>query len=294
MNALSSNTPVYLVECPRDAWQGIDPFIPTSLKIRYLQALIDSGFPCIDFGSFVSPRAVPQVSDTGEVLKHLNPGGTRLLVIVANVKGAELAVREEKISCLGYPFSLSETFQRRNANCSIEESFQRVLAIQELCIQRGKELVIYLSMGFGNPYGDYWSTHLVSHWLEKIAALGINTFSVADTVGIAKPNSISQLFGILSLEFPHLSLGVHLHSRPENWQEKVEAAFVNGCRRFDSTIGGFGGCPFAQDDLVGNIDTDNLLRFFIDKADIPWLQADAYERARVIFREEIAPYKLYS
>lgn len=284
-----------LVECPRDAWQGIAAFIPTALKAEYLQALIDTGFTVIDAGSFVSPRAVPQVSDTSALLEKVSTekSPSKLLVIVANTKGAELACREEKVAYVGYPFSVSETFQLKNTNAPILRSFETVAGIRELCEKSNKKLVIYISMGFGNPYGDLWSPEIVESWVEKLSALDIRTFSLADTVGLAQPSDIRYLFQNLSSRYPALELGAHFHSRPEAWLEKVSAAYESGCRRFDGTISGFGGCPFAQDDLVGNISTENLLWFAGEKGREVSLNGEAFGKAQEIFREKIAPFQKF-
>lgn len=292
MKAILHEEKVVMVECPRDAWQGFPSFIPTKTKIAYLQTLIDAGFEIIDMGSFVSPKMVPQVKDTHEVLIGLSLEGspTKLLVIVANVRGAEQAVLEEKISYLGYPFSISETFQFRNANCTLEDSFNRVYSIQELCLKSNKKLVIYISMAFGNPYGDPWSTEIVEQWIHRLTDLGIDTFSLADTVGVADPSTIELLFRQLTKVFPNLTLGVHLHSRPERWRPKVQAAFDQGCRRFDATLSGFGGCPFAQDDLVGNLDTMSLMQFLEERGLAPPLKKVPLERAVQLFHDKIIPY----
>ncbi|GAA4447542.1 hydroxymethylglutaryl-CoA lyase [Ravibacter arvi] len=290
------STPIHrlhLVECPRDAWQGMHAFIPTGLKARYVQKLIETGFDTIDVGSFVSPRAVPQVSDTAKLLAavSLEKSHSRLLAIVANLKGSELACEQEKISDVGYPFSLSETFQLKNTNASIGQSFRTVADIYALCQKKGKELVVYLSMGFGNPYGDPWTADTVFNWVEKLSALGIKNFSLADTVGLAKPDEISLVFEGIARIFPDLRVGAHFHSRPDAWLEKVSAAFDAGCRRFDGTISGFGGCPFAQDDLVGNIATENLVYFARKHKLAPNLNSAALEEAREIFRTQIAANK---
>ncbi len=280
-----------LVECPRDAWQGLHTFIPTETKANYIQALLEVGFDTIDMGSFVSPRAVPQVSDTGRLLEMISVGqsASKLLVIVANAAGAEAACREEKVTYLGYPFSISETFQVRNANCTILQSLERVKAIQKLCTDSGKELVIYISMAFGNPYGDTWHPGMASAWIERLSDLGIRIFSLADTVGFAGTSDITSVFSHLKATGnAQIETGAHFHSTPNRWREKVAAAYDSGCRRFDGTVFGFGGCPFAQDDLVGNLATESLLTFAEEKGTTSTIDKKALMRAGQIFRETIA------
>jgi len=261
---------IELIECPRDAMQGIDPFIPTELKAKYINALLEVGFDTIDFGSFVSPKAIPQMADTAEVLKQLDLSNTKskLLAIIGNKRGAKYACAFEEITYLGYPFSISETFQQRNLNSSIEESVDRVKEIQELCVSKSKELVIYISMGFGNPYGDSWNEEVVTHWVDALQSLGIKTFSLADTVGVAKAEEVSSIFNHLIPSYLELEFGAHLHARPDNWKEKLSAAWDAGVRRFDSALGGFGGCPMAQDELVGNMKTENVLEFIDDSNEL--------------------------
>lgn len=243
--------------------QGIKTFIPTSMKVAYLNRLLKVGFDTLDFGSYVSPEAIPQMRDTDEVLSqlHTEDSPTRLLAIVANERGASEAAAREKISFLGFPLSVSETFQQRNTNSSILISLERVKKIQEICLRNSKSLVIYLSMGFGNPYGDPWNAELVLEQAEKVISMGITTISVADTVGVATPESIRELFSRLILTFPNVEWGAHLHTRPDSWKGKIEAAWDCGCRRFDGTLKGFGGCPMAADALTGNMATENLLGF---------------------------------
>lgn len=253
-----------IVECPRDAMQGIVPFIPTEQKIRYLNQLLRVGFDVLDFGSFVSEKAIPQLRDTKEVLAalDLSTTDTELLAIVANERGAETAVQFQEIRYLGYPFSVSETFQRRNTNASIEESLERVAVIQKLTRDAGKELVVYLSMGFGNPYGDDWSPQLVSDWCRKLyETLDVHIMALSDTIGVADPANITSLFTELIPALPEVTIGAHLHTTPDTWKEKVEAAWNSGCRRFDGAIKGFGGCPMAKDDLTGNMPTEHLAGF---------------------------------
>ena len=259
---------IKLIECPRDAMQGIDEFIPTGKKAAYINQLLKVGFDTIDFGSFVSPKAIPQLRDTAQVLEQLDLDNTssKLLAIIANQRGAEDAVRFDQITYLGYPFSISETFQQRNTNASIAESMGRVEDIQALCQSHQKQLVIYISMGFGNPYGDPWNVEEVEKWVSQLAALDINIFALADTVGVARPDSIRYLFSHLIPAYPELEIGAHFHSALHNWEEKVAAAYENGCKRYDSAIKGFGGCPMAEDELVGNLATENLVAYFTEKS----------------------------
>jgi len=258
---------IKLIECPRDAMQGIKHFIPTEKKIEYINSLLEVGFDTIDVGSFVSPKAIPQMADTALVLSKLNwsPEKSKLLAIIANTRGAKEAAMFDQISFLGFPFSVSETFQQRNTNSSIEESLKRVEEIQNLFVKYNKQLVIYISMGFGNPYGDLWSPEIVMQWTEKMIAMGIKIISLADTIGVADPKIISMLFKDLIPQFPNVEFGAHLHTTPETWREKIEAAYENGCRRFDGAIKGYGGCPMAKDELTGNMPTENLISFFEEK-----------------------------
>lgn len=264
MDTSKANLPLKLIECPRDAMQGIHDFIDTDLKVEYINALLKVGFETIDFGSFVSPKAIPQMRDTAEVLSKLDLDNTvtKLLAIVANLRGASDAAQHEQIAYLGYPFSISETFQLRNTNATIEESLERVSAIQEICGQSKKELVIYISMGFGNPYGDEWNVEICQKWVDRLAEMGIKIMALSDTIGVATPGSISYLFNNLIPPYPEVEFGAHLHTTPTSWEEKVDAAYSAGCRRFDSTISGYGGCPMAKDDLTGNMPTENLLYYF--------------------------------
>ena len=260
---------VKLIECPRDAMQGIIPFIPTAEKAAYLNLLLQVGFDTLDFGSFVSPKAIPQMRDTAEVLSLLDLSNTQtgLLAIVANVRGAQEASVYPQIRYLGYPFSVSETFQLRNTNAGLLESMDRVAEIQEICVATNKQLVLYLSMGFGNPYGDIWNAGIVQQWLERLETLGIRIFQLSDTIGVATPESIRYLFNSLLKAFPALEIGAHFHTTPSTWREKVEAAYESGCRRFDGAIRGFGGCPMAKDELTGNMPTENLIAFFEEKGE---------------------------
>lgn len=259
-----SNDHINLVECPRDAIQGISHFIPTAKKIAYINALVSSGlFSCIDFGSFVSPKAVPQMRDTAAVLDGIvKSNDTKLLAIIANERGAEEGVQYDKIDLLGYPFSISETFQRRNTNATITQSYRRVQSIAHLLAGSKQKLVIYISMAFGNPYGDRWDTGLVVDWVEKLATLGVTRFSIADTTSMASPQNIQELFTLLNKTFPQLQFSAHFHSRVENALLKVQAAQKAGCKQFEGALLGFGGCPFAQDELVGNMPTELLLDYF--------------------------------
>lgn len=253
-----------IIECPRDAIQGLHHFIPTEKKIAYINQLLASNlFDTIDFGSFVSPKAIPQMADTKGVLSggNLFETKTKLLAIIANERGAQEASAYEQITYLGYPFSVSETFQLRNTNATIEESLERVKAIQEICEKTKKQLVLYISMGFGNPYGDVWNAEIVLEWVEKLKQLGIKIFSLSDTVGVANPESIRYLFENLIPQHPDLEFGAHLHTTRDTWKEKIESAYNAGCRRFDGAILGYGGCPMAADELVGNMPTENLLSF---------------------------------
>lgn len=281
------NSTVKIIECPRDAMQGIHSFIPTDLKIKYLNALLKVGFDTLDFGSFVSPKAIPQLADTAEVLSRLDltDTSTKLLAIVANLRGAEEAGSHKPIQYLGYPFSISETFQLRNTHKTIAESLSLVNEIQALCKNSGKELVVYISMGFGNPYGDEYSAKIVSEWVEKIAALGIRIISLADTVGNAVPETISPIFNELVPRFPEVEFGGHFHSTPETRKQKLQAAWDAGCRRFDSAMSGFGGCPFAKDELVGNLATETLVEFLNRQNVTLSLDNAAFAEAQLISAE---------
>lgn len=253
-----------IIECPRDAMQGIKDFIPTETKAEYIQQLLRVGFDTIDVGSFVSPKAIPQMRDTGKLLEMLDLSSTtsKLLAIVANTRGAHDAVNFEQIDYLGYPFSISETFQLRNTNATIEESFQKISRIQSIAIKNNKKLVVYLSMGFGNPYGDPWNVEIVEEYVKSLDSMGIRILSLSDTIGVSTPESISYLFSNLIPLFPSVTFGAHLHTTPDKWEEKVHAAYANGCRRFDGAIKGYGGCPMAKDDLTGNMPTEKMLSYF--------------------------------
>lgn len=244
--------------------QGIHEFISTEKKVAYINQLLKVGFDTIDFGSFVSPKAIPQMSDTPAVLEQLDLTNTKskLLAIIGNVRGAEDACKFSQIHFLGFPFSISETFQMRNVNSTITESADRVKEIKKLCDDNGKHLMIYISMGFGNPYGDAWSAEIAASWVEKLVAMDIKYISLADTIGIASPETINYLFSHLIPKFPEVEFGAHLHTTPDSWLEKIEAAYKSGCRRFDGAIKGFGGCPMASDDLTGNMPTENIIQYF--------------------------------
>ena len=253
-----------LIECPRDAMQGWENWIPTEKKIEYLNQLLKVGFDTLDFGSFVSPKAIPQMADTALVYDalELDNTDTKLLAIIANVRGAESAISFEKIQYLGFPFSISETFQQRNTNISISEAFKTVETIQNLCQKANKQLVIYFSMGFGNPYGDVFNAEIVSNWAEKMSHLGIKIIALSDTVGVAESEIITELFANLIPQYPNIEFGAHFHATNDTWQMKIQSAYQAGCLRFDGAIGGFGGCPMAEDELVGNINTQNMIQYF--------------------------------
>ncbi len=257
---------IKLIECPRDAMQGLKEFIPTEKKAAYINQLLKVGFDTIDFGSFVSPKAIPQMRDTAEVLAQLDMTGSRskLLAIVANRRGANDAAQFDEITYLGYPFSISETFQIRNTNSTIEESLERVQVIQDICSASAKKLVVYISMGFGNPYGDPWNAEEVVKWVDRLTGMGVRILQLSDTIGVSTPESISYLFShLIPLYQPKgIEIGAHLHTEPHKWREKVAAAYHAGCTRFDGAIKGFGGCPMAKDDLTGNMPMENVIRYF--------------------------------
>lgn len=252
------------MECPRDAMQGLHDFIPTANKVAYLQDLLEVGFHSLDFGSFVSPKAIPQLRDTKKVLEHLDlsRSQTKLLAIVANLRGAVEACEYSQIDYLGYPFSVSEMFQKRNTNKTIAESRDLVSELLELSAKNDKDLVVYVSMGFGNPYNEPWSVEVVEDFSAALVDMGVKILSLSDTIGTSNPQSITQLFGNLIPAFPEVTIGAHLHTHSHNWREKVESAFQAGCRRFDGAIKGYGGCPMAADDLIGNMPTEKLLSYF--------------------------------
>lgn len=252
-----------LVECPRDAMQGWSHFIPTDVKVNYLNQLLKVGFDILDCGSFVSPKAIPQMADTATVIPQLQLQNdkTKLLTIIANTRGAAEAVTFEQISYFGFPFSISETFQHRNTNKSIAASFEQITAIQNLCVQHNKSLVAYISMGFGNPYGDVFNPDIAMHWFEKLEELGITNIAIADTVGVATPDLIKEIYDAIIPKFKNVNIGAHFHSTATTWEEKIAAAYASGVRSFDTSIRGIGGCPMAKDDLVGNIATENIVTF---------------------------------
>jgi hydroxymethylglutaryl-CoA lyase len=272
---------IKLIECPRDAMQGWANFIPTEKKIEYLNQLLKVGFDTLDFGSFVSPKAIPQMADTALVYDALNldNSSTKLLAIIANVRGAETAVSFEKIKYLGFPFSISETFQQRNTNSSIAEAFKTVEAIQNLCQKADKEMVVYFSMGFGNPYGDPYNTEIVSEWAEKMSNLGVKIIALSDTVGVADSQTITELFTDLIPQYPNIEFGAHFHATNDTWQMKIQSAYQAGCHRFDGAIGGFGGCPMAEDELVGNINTQNMLQYFENKGVELYLDKNEFKKS---------------
>jgi hydroxymethylglutaryl-CoA lyase len=258
-----SNT-IKIIECPRDAMQGIKTFIPTQRKVDYIQSLLRVGFDTIDFGSFVSPKAIPQMQDTAAVLEQLDLSKTtsKLLAIIANTQGAKDAAQHNQIQYLGFPFSISENFQMRNTHKTITESLVTLQEIFEIANKSNKEVVTYISMGFGNPYGDPWNVDIVGEWTEKLSNMGAKILSLSDTIGSATPEVIEYLFSNLIKQYPAIEFGAHLHTTPDHWLEKIDAAFLSGCKRFDGAIQGFGGCPMAKDDLTGNMPTEKLLSYF--------------------------------
>ena len=284
---------IKIIECPRDAMQGIKEFIPTKEKIAYIQSLLRVGFDTIDFGSFVSPKAIPQMADTAEVLANLDLSNTqsKLLAIIANTKGAELASEHKEIQYLGFPFSISENFQMRNTHKTIAESLITLQEILDIANATNKEVVAYLSMGFGNPYGDPWNVEIVGEWTEKLANMGVKILSLSDTIGSSTPEVIDYLFSNLIPKYPQIEFGAHLHTTPDKWHEKVDAAYKAGCTRFDGAIQGFGGCPMAKDDLTGNMPTENLLAYFNEKHVELNLNIDAFDEAKIIANQLFTTYK---
>jgi hydroxymethylglutaryl-CoA lyase len=269
-----------LIECPRDAMQGLEQFVPTDLKVEYLNLLLEVGFNTLDFGSFVSPKAIPQMQDTATVLSRLRLNSkTKLLAIVANQRGVEEAVKYDEITYLGFPFSVSETFQQRNTNSSIQESLSTVEQMLEVCQRNNKEAVVYLSMGFGNPYGDEWSPELLSNWAHELVERGATILSLSDTIGIAQPEQIDSLYRYLAAELPNTEIGLHLHSTPTSWKEKMEAAYLAGCRRMDGALKGFGGCPMATDKLTGNMPTELMIEYLQDKGEDLQLDLQKWQEA---------------
>ena len=276
-----------LVECPRDAMQGWKVMIPAEQKIRYINSLMGAGFHTLDMGSFVSPRLIPQMADTRDIITgiEMHDSATRLLVIVANSRGAEDASVFSQISYMGFPFSVSPTFQQRNTNSSLEESLQRVKEINSICAASGKKLVVYMSMGFGNPYGDPYNIEILSSWTEKIASLGVDIISLADTVGMASSLQVTDVVSRIIPLFPGITIGVHLHSSAQHMLEKMDAAYLAGCRRFDGAINGIGGCPMADDELVGNMDTMRMVPYFREKGHCQQMNLSALEECRRIASE---------
>lgn len=283
---------IKLIECPRDAMQGIKTIIPTKKKAQFIQALLRCGFNTIDFGSFVSPKAIPQMADTAALLSQLDLSTTqsKLLAIVANTRGASDAAQYEEIDYLGYPFSISENFQMRNTHKTIAESVVILKEILEIADRSNKEVVAYLSMGFGNPYGDPWNVEIVGQWTEKISAMGVKILSLSDTIGSSTPEIISYLFSHLIPKYPEIEFGAHLHTTPSKWHEKVDAAYSAGCTRFDGAIQGFGGCPMAKDELTGNMPTEKMLSYFNSKKADTNIKMTSFESA---YNEASKIFSLY-
>ena len=282
---------IKIIECPRDAMQGIKPFIPTERKVAYIQSLLRVGFDTVDFGSFVSPKAIPQMQDTAEVLAALDLSQTtsKLLAIIANTQGAISASQHKEIQYLGFPFSISENFQMRNTHKTIAESLVTLQEILNIANQSNKEVVAYLSMGFGNPYGDPWNVEIVGEWTQKLSDMGVKILSLSDTVGSSTPDVISYLFSNLIPQYPQIEFGAHLHTTPDKWFEKIDAAYQAGCRRYDGAIQGFGGCPMAKDDLTGNMPTEKLLSYFTTQKEntntSPMSFESSYNEASKLFGE---------
>jgi hydroxymethylglutaryl-CoA lyase len=283
---------IKLIECPRDAMQGIKMFIPTEKKVRYLQSLLRCGFDTIDFGSFVSPKAIPQMADTAQVLSQLDLSSTssKLLAIVANVRGAQAASAFDAIQYLGYPFSISENFQMRNTHKTIAQSIAALQEILAIANASNKEVVAYLSMGFGNPYGDPWNVDIVGEWTEKLSNMGVKILSLSDTIGSSTPEVIDYLFSNLIKKYPEIEFGAHLHTTPSSWHEKVAAAYQAGCLRFDGAIQGFGGCPMAKDELTGNMPTEKVLSYFTAEKRETSINTMSFESA---YNEASDIFKLY-
>ena len=288
MNAVNhQRSTVNLIECPRDAMQGWKEFIPTEKKVEYINSLLKIGFHTIDFGSFVSPKAIPQMADTRTVLDELrlDDTKTKLLAIVANVRGAQEASVYDKITYLGFPFSISETFQQRNTNSSIKNSLVKVEEMQNICSNTNKQLVVYMSMAFGNPYGDEYDGKILLNWTKEIMERGVKIISLADTVGVAEAEQISSALASLVPNYPNIDFGVHLHSTPKNWEDKLEAAFTSGCVRFDGALKGIGGCPMANDELVGNMNTEWMIHYFKGMDKLPQLDFEALQNSLSIADE---------
>ncbi len=283
---------IKLIECPRDAMQGIKTFIPTEKKVQYIQSLLRCGFDTIDFGSFVSPKAIPQMADTAKVLSKLDLSTTKskLLAIVANTRGAQDASVHPEIDYLGYPFSISENFQMRNTHKTIAESVEILSEILEIAERANKKVVAYLSMGFGNPYGDPWDVEIVGEWTEKLSAMGVKILSLSDTIGTSSPDIIEYLFSNLITKYPEIEFGAHLHTTPAKWHEKIDAAYKAGCRRFDGAIQGFGGCPMAKDELTGNMPSEKMLSYFNSKKADSNIKMTSFESA---FNEASKIFNVY-
>ncbi|MBU2952092.1 hydroxymethylglutaryl-CoA lyase [Tamlana agarivorans] len=285
------SAPIKIIECPRDAMQGIKQLIPTAQKVQYIQSLLRVGYDTIDFGSFVSPKAIPQMADTAEVLRQLDLSKTtsKLLAIIANTRGAIDASKYQEVNYLGYPFSISENFQMRNTHKTIAQSVITLSEILEIADQANKEVVVYISMGFGNPYGDPWNVDIVGEWTSKLAKMGVKILSLSDTVGSSTPETINYLFSNLIPEYSQIEFGAHLHTNPKTWFEKIDAAYDAGCTRYDGAIQGFGGCPMAKDELIGNMPTEKLLSYFTTKQKNN-LNALSFESA---FNEASKIFKVY-
>lgn len=285
---------VKINECPRDAMQGIREFIPTEKKIKYIDALLKVGFDTIDVGSFVSPKWVPQMADTKEVLKNIDLSNTKskLSVIVANMRGAEEAMQFDQVTCIGYPFSISETFQKRNTNAGLDVAYQHVAEIVRLCNKHEKQFIAYLSMAFGNPYDDEWSVKVAEKWIVKLQEAGVNYIMLSDTIGVADQPTVEYFFKNLIPRFPDIDFGAHFHTTPHTWKRKIEPAFQNGCRRFDGAIKGLGGCPMAKDELTGNMPTEYLVAYFSDMGVYTGIDHEAFAHA-VALAEQIFPRELF-
>lgn len=285
---MEETKPIKITECPRDALQGLHDFVPTALKAEYINLLLKVGFDTIDFGSFVSPKAIPQMRDTAELVKKLDmsQSDSKLLAIVANTRGAQDACSFDEITYLGFPFSISETFQQRNANSSIQNSLSSVEEIQNLCIKKNKKAVIYLSMGFGNPYGDPYNLDILAYWIEKLIKLDIEILALSDTIGVSTPEKIKEVYPNLVLNYPEIEWGMHLHSTPDKSSEKIKAAFESGCKRFDSALKGFGGCPMAADNLTGNIATEKVIEYLSTNEKLINFNLKAWEDA-LLFSSKI-------
>ena len=280
---------VKITECPRDAMQGIETFIPTEDKVRYINAILKVGFDTVDFGSFVSPKAIPQMRDTAEVLSQLelSPSSSKLLAIIGNQRGANDAAQHDEITYLGFPFSISPTFLKRNINSTVERSFDLVKELLDICSKHNKQLVPYISMAFGNPYGDYWDTELLLHWVDQLHLIGVRRITLADTVGIGQATHISTALSIAIPAYQEVDFGLHLHTKSTDWREKIDAAYQSGCHYYDGVLSGLGGCPMAGPDLVGNIHTRHLLDYFEKKEALGNLNQSAFEQAEQIAMEII-------